>query len=71
MPMPTAGKDGMGCVSCAPQSSTDNQAALKASTHRDLSPAKAHSVSTRLLLMGQSGVAIFIFKGLLETGRAQ
>lgn len=58
-------------VSCAPQSSTNNQAALKASTHRDISPAKAHSVSTHLLLLGQSGVAIFIFKGLLETGRAQ
>lgn len=44
MPMPMAGKDGMGL--CAPQSSADNQAVLKASMQRDLSPAKAHSANT-------------------------
>lgn len=71
VPMPVAGKHGMGRVSCAPQPRTNNQAALKANTHRDLSPAKAHSANTRLLSVGRSGVAIFIFKGLFETGRAQ
>lgn len=63
--MPMAGKDGMGHVWCAPQSSSDNQAALKASTHRDLSPAKAH---LQILTCCRSDVAMFVFQGLFETG---